>query len=329
MSRSRSRFRRPIAALAAAMLVTAGCGVSLDDDASLVEADGRGGPTTTTPEDEPKVVIEEGSFEGTGGAVYLDQAADATAEVKTQKMSMVMDMEGFPGMGTLSITSEGEFDNDAGQGRMTLDMADVFGAAGESAGLPDDAGVIEMVIDGDTIYMKSSLFSMLGQDDKPWLKVDSAELDKSGALSGSSQTDPAAFLEFFESASDNVEKVGTEEVRGVETTHLTATLDLQKLLADASGDQKAELEAQLEGLGAAADSFKSIPAEAWVDADGYVRKFKMTFDFSSAAEEVPDLGEVSMSITVELYDFDEPVDIEVPDPSQVGDLDPSILSGDN
>lgn len=327
---SRSSFRRPFAALAAAtVLFTAGCGVSLDGDASLEAADGKSGPTTTTPGDKPKVVIEEGTFEGTGGAVYLTRAADATAEVTTQKMAMDMAMEGLPGVGAVSITAEGEFDNDAGQGHLTMDMSDVFGALDESAGLPDDAGLIEMVVDGDIVYMKSSLFAMLGQDDKPWLKIDSAELGEGGALGGGAQSDPAAFLEFFKSASDNVEEVGTEEVRGVETTHLTATLDLQKLLADASGDKKDELEKQLEGLGAAADSFRSIPAEAWVDADGYMRKFTMTFDFASASEEVPELGDAAMTITVELYDFNEPVDVEIPDPSEVGDLDPSVLSGGN
>lgn len=327
---SRSRFRRPFAALATAtVLLTAGCGVSLDGDSSLKAAGGKGGPTTTTPGNGPKAGIEEGSFEGTGGAVYLTRAADATAEVKTQKMAMDIAMDGLPGVGNLSITSEGEFDNESGQGHMTLDMADVFGSLDPSGGLPDDAGVMEMVVDGDIVYMKSSLFAMLGQDDKPWLKIDSADLDQGGALGGGAQSDPAAFLEFFNSASDNVEKVGTEKVRGTETTHLTATLDLQKLLADASGDKKAELEAQLEGLGAAADSFRSIPAEAWVDADGYMRKFTMTFDFGSASKEVPELGDAAMTITVELYDFNEPVNVEIPDPSQVGDLDPSVLSGGN
>ena len=277
----RSPFRRRITALAAVtMLVSVGSGVSLADDAAEVTAGG-GGPTTR-PEDGGKVVIEEGSFEGTGGVVYLDQAAEATAAVKTQKLSMDMAMEGLPGLGSLTITSEGEFDNEAGQGHLTMDMGDVFGTMGESSGLPDDAGLIEMVTDGDTVYMKSSLSSMLGDDAKPWLSIDSSELEQGGALGGGAQSDPAAFPE-----------------------------------------------EQLEGLGAATDSFKSIPAEAWVDADGFMRKFTMTFDFASAAEEVPELGDVSMTITVELYDFDEPVDIVVPDPSEVAKLDPSILSGGN
>lgn len=321
---SRPSARTAFAALAgAALLVTAGCGVSLDEDASPSAAGG-GGQTPVAGGDTP-VLPAGGSFEGTGGAVYLSRAAEETGGVATQKMSMEMVMEGVPSMGTISITSEGAFDNEAGQGHMTMDMGDVFGGMGEGAGLPDDAGTMEMVIDGDVVYMKSPLFAMMGDEDKPWQRIDADELQQGGAMGGGAQSDPGEFLEFLEAAGDDVTEVGTEEVRGVETTHLTATLDLQKMLADAPADEQAELEEQLEGLGAAADSFTEIPAEAWIDEDGYVRRFTLTFDFAEAAAEEPELEGVAMTMTIELYDFDEPVEIEIPDPSEVGELDPSLL----
>lgn len=324
----RPTTRSTFAALAAAtLLATTGCGVDLRDDASGVRTGG-GDPDVTVPAgpDGP-VVPEGGSFEGTGGAVFLSQAAEATAEVTSQKMTFDMTMEGMPMLGDLTITSEGAFDNESGQGHMTMDMGEMFASMGEDAGLPEGAGTIEMVIDGDTVYMKSPLFSMLGDDSKPWQRIDSAELNEGGALGGGAQSDPSQFLEFLEGASDDVTEVGTEEVRGVETTHVTATLDLEQLLEEAPGDQQANLEEQLEGLGAAADSFRTIPAEAWIDEDGYVRRFTMTFDFSSAAAETPELDGVTMTMDIELYDFNEPVEVEIPDPSQVGELDPSILSG--
>ncbi len=329
---SRPSARTAFAALAgAALLVTAGCGVSLDEDASPSAA---GGGTESPASggngsggNGSGALPAGGSFEGTGGAVYLSQAADATSGVTTQKMSMEMVMEGVPSMGSIAITSEGAFDNEAGQGHMTMDMGDVFGGMGEGAGLPDDAGVMEMVIDGDVVYMKSPLFAMLGDEDKPWQRIDAEDLQEGGAMSGGAQSDPGEFLAFLEAAGDDVTEVGTEEVRGVETTHVTATLDLQKMLADAPADEQAELEQQLEGLGAAADTFTEIPAEAWIDADGYVRRFTMDFDFSGAAEADPELAGVTMTMTIELYDFDEPVDIEIPDPAEVGELDPSLLGG--
>ena len=67
----------------------------------------------------------------------------------------------------------------------------------------------------------------------------------------------------------------------------------------------------------------------WVDDDGYVRRFEMVFDFSELGEAAdPELEGVTMTMTIELYDFNEPVEVEIPDPADVGELDPSVLGGD-
>lgn len=303
---TRSRTRTTLAALAAgAVLLTAGCGVSATDDAA------------TGPQE---VVIGGSGTSGAAEAGYLSQAAEATGAVKTQKMALEMTMDGLP-TGTVTITSEGAFDNESGRGRMTMDMGAAFeGGMGPDDALPEGAGVMEMVVDGDIVYVKSPLFSMMGDSDKPWIKVDARELGSGDVgLGGSATADPAAFLDFLEGAG-TVEEVGTEEIRGVPTTHLEAEIDFAKLLAEAGGDQKAEMEQQLEGLGADLESFDSLPVEAWVDEDGYVRKFAMTFDFGQALKPSDDMGDMTMTMTIELYDFDEPVDIEIPPASQVGEM---------
>ncbi len=337
MPRSPRPRRRHLAAVPlATALALAGCGVSVGDDASVSTgtSSGPGGGGGG------QVVEKPSSFEGTGGAVYLSKAAEATGEVTTQKMSMTQEITGMPMIGDVSFTAEGAFDNESGQGRMTMDMGELYASMGDlggESGLPEDAGIMEMVIDGDTVYIKSPLFSSLGgEEGKPWMKTDVGELSSSGGIAGGSAgTDPAAFLDFFEAVGDDVTEVGTEEVRGVETTHLTATIDAERLVAEADPEEAAELEEQLESLGAAGEAFTSIPAEVWIDEDGYVRKFTMTFDLSEAVAEggsdaedpMFDMGDVTISQTIELYDFNEPVDIEIPDPSKVSELDPSTLGG--
>lgn len=311
---TRSRTRPTFAALAAgAVLLTAGCGVSATDDAARDARQVVTGGTGTT---------------GATEAGYLGRAAEATGAVTTQKMSLEMSVEGLSGMGSTSLTSEGAFDNEAGRGRMTLDLGAVFeGGTGLDEALPEGAGTMEMVIDGDVVYVKSPLFSMMGDSDKPWVRVDAGELG-SGDLgpSGPATSDPGALLEFLEGAGP-VEEVGTEDVRGVPTTHLAAEIDLADLLAEADADRQAEMEEQLGGLGADLESFDSLPVEVWVDEDGYVRRFTMTFDFGQALEASEDLGDATMTMTVELYDFDEPVDIEIPPASQVGELDGDLFGG--
>ncbi|QXC63274.1 hypothetical protein KSP35_11075 [Aquihabitans sp. G128] len=323
---SRSPLRRSLGVLAAVVaLGAAGCGVSAQDGAGRLSS---GSPTAT---DAPAPA--KGSYEGTGGAVSLRKAAAATTELKSQKVAMTMAIEGVPMVGGLEITAKGETDNEAERAHMTLDMGDVFGSLGEGTGsgstdLPAGAGKVEMVVDGTTVYLRSPLFASLGESSKPWQKIDAEALDEGGALSGSAQTDPGAFLKFLEGAGD-VSEVGQEELRGVETTHVKANLDLAKLISEASGAEKDELERQLEQLGGDGAELPTIPAEAWVDGNGYVRKFTMRFDFSSLGTGSEELDGAPMTMSVELYDFDVPVDIAIPPASEVGELDPSILAGGN
>lgn len=322
---SRSLRRSPAIALVAVLALTlAACGVTEADSSSpgpgrQVETEGGEGGG-----DGP-VVIAEGTFEGTGGAVFLSEAAEATSAVSTQRMTLTMTMTGVPMMGELEITAEGAFDNDAEQGTMTMDMGSMFEEM-EGLGLPAGSGTIDMVFDGDVVYLRSPLFSMFSNDDRPWVEVPADELsgDQGGGFTNGAE-DPGAFLEFLRNVGGEVTEVGTEEIRGVETVHVRTDLDLLAMLEEADPDQRAEMEEALESLGAAADSFRTLPAEAWIDAEGYVRKFTMSFDFSET--DVSELGDTQMTVTVELYDFDEPVDVQIPDPSEVGTIDPSVFSG--
>ena len=49
------------------------------------------------------------SFEGTGGAVFLKEAAEATRAVDSQKVSMTIAMEGVPLLGDVKMSVDGAF----------------------------------------------------------------------------------------------------------------------------------------------------------------------------------------------------------------------------
>ena len=60
--------------------------------------------------------------------------------------------------------------------------------------------------------------------------------------------------------------MGKEDVRGVETTHYKGTIDLEEAVANAPAEQREQLERLLEQ-----SSVTDLPAEAWIDGDGYLR----------------------------------------------------------
>ena len=319
---SPSSFRRSaLVGLAASLvLVASACGVDLGQDVSAVRA----GPGTGTP---TSVVLRPESFEGTGGAVFLKEAAEATRAVDSQKVSMTIAMAGVPLLGDVKMSVDGAFDNSTGRGTMSLDMSEFMGGL---MGNGDDAR-IDMILDGNDVYVRSPLFSKLGNSDAEWLKGKASDLeseDSGSTMAPGMGSDPAAYLDFLKATGNGLEEIGREDVRGVSTTHLRTTLDLQKMIDDAPAAEKEKLKKDLEGLGAG-NGFDTIPADVWVDDDGYVRRTTLTFDFSTLPAQDGDVSmkDVVMTMTLDIYDIGQPVDVEIPDPADVGVLDPSLLGG--
>ncbi len=263
--------------------------------------------------------VSAGSFSGAGGPVFLSQAAKSTAKVTTQKVSMRIETSAPIVIG---VTIDGEVDNAAKRSHLKM------GIDGGGAGLGEALGgsfSLELVTDDQTVYVRSPLLTRLGKGDKPWLKVDASKWAKSKSLGPGTQ-DPGRFLTFLEGAGGTVTTVGREDLRGVSTTHVRTTLDIAKAIAEAPAAQRQKLEDQLSGFGGAGAAMRQIPADAWLDDDGYVRKVVLSFPVPGGSG-AGSTKSSKATITLELYDFNRPVDIKIPDPSEVGKLDTSLLGG--
>jgi hypothetical protein len=134
--------------------------------------------------------------------------------------------------------------------------------------------------------------------------VDGFELEE---LEDVASSDPREFLKMLEAAGGEIETIGVEDLRGVEVTHYRATIDPQEAAKTvAPGD-----------LGPLADPLRSsvgeVPLDIWLDADGLVRKLEV----SISAEEQGHAGGVSL--TFELWDLGEEVEIDLPPASEVAD----------
>ena len=298
---ARARIRRSSVALAAVVAVTvAGCGVK----AGTGGADGALGGKTT---------VEAGAFEGSKGASFLNQVASTTAKVETLRVSMEIKVDvGGQSVGT---KASGDFDNPRHRGHLTMDMGDILGADTGSGGNAS----IEEVVDGSTIYMRAPMLSGLSGSKKPWIKVDASGLV--GGATDLGTTDPSAFLAYLESAGGKVTTVGKEDVRGTSTTHVRTSVDLADMAAKVGKGRSQKL---LDQLGVDAKDFGSVPVDAWIGDDGYVRKVTLSYDTSKLGT---GLGSGTSSVTIEMYDFNEPVDITIPPASQVTTVDPSDLGG--
>lgn len=312
MSSLSARTRRKLrparfVVIAAASLSLGACGVTAGT-----------GPTSVAAGPAPSKVTA-GSFSGAGGPEFLSQAAKSTAKVTTQKVSMRIDTSAPI---AFAVTIDGAVDNATKRSRLQMGIDGDGAEIGEALG---GSFSMELVTDDQTVYVRSPLLTRLGKGDKPWLKVDASKWAQSKSVGPGTQ-DPGSFLTFLEGVGGTVTTVGREDIRGVATTHVRTTLDIAKVIDQAPAAEREKLQDQLNGLGGGGDALRDIPADAWLDDDGYVRKVVLSFAVPGGSD-TGSTKDSKATITLELYDFNQPVDIKIPDPSEVGELDPALLGG--
>ncbi len=258
----------------------------------------------------------------------LDSVASQSASADTARFELTMEMA-FPGAPKpFALGAEGAFDSVGERAQMTVDLSSLasmlesFGDAlgGNMAGgtgSPDD-WKLDLIMDGDVVYAKVPPFaSAQVPGGKSWIKGDLQTLSRAGGdavdLGSLGGSDPRDVLEVLKAVSGTIETVGRESQRGVDTTHYRATLDLAALMRLGAGKQAAAALGDLDQL-LEQSGLTSIPIDVWVDDDGLLRRMDLAFSMSQ-----PGQGEASASITLELFDYDEPVSIELPPPADVAD----------
>ena len=165
--------------------------------------------------------------------------------------------------------------------------------------------------------MRSPLFDKLVPTGK-WVKMDVGKMAKKegvdlGAIMNANQADPSQSLRML-MASSNSRVIGSERIRGVQTTHYGFDIDFKKLARD-----NKQLRQLTETMGSV-----SAPAEAWIDAKGRVRRLAVTMSLGGAAQ----LGTpMTMTMTEDLYDFGARARITPPSDDVVVDLSSLTASG--
>lgn len=160
------------------------------------------------------------------------------------------------------------------------------------------------VIDGTTMYQRYDSGPLMAALGGKWVKLDTGASDRIWSA-------PATPLALLRGAAD-VRQVGSEVVRGTATTHYRATVDL------VAAAQASDQDLRSMGSDRARKVFgDSLPMDLWVDDGGRLRKATYEVDLSRVATGSggPLAGKVDVSI--ELFDFGAPVEVKVPQPSDV------------
>ncbi|MGH3066071.1 MAG: hypothetical protein ACRDOF_07170 [Gaiellaceae bacterium] len=261
----------------------------------------------------------------------LTQSASSSAEATSGRFAFEMTTS-FPGAPEqFAFSGEGAFDAASKRASFSVDMsslasllgglfAGLGGAAGADAPDFDDPSgwKIDAVQDGTVSYVRFPALQSELPAGKSWIRTDGGDLAVQGfdfsELDQFTKTDPRELLGVLGNATGEIETVGTEELRGVETTHYRTVLDSSDLgtyTLDDEGDKSSSLAEQL----AAQPGLGEVPVDFWLDANGLVRK--LTMAFSAMQPGTSEASEVSM--TFELWDYGEAVEIDLPSASEVVD----------
>jgi hypothetical protein len=246
------------------------------------------------------------------------QAAEKTQNAGTARFEVSLSASGLTGQtGSATLTAKGAVDYANQRSQMTVDLGSLGSLLGGVAPAAADT-TLDVVLDGKVLYVRFPLLAQVVAKGKDWLKLDlekvaSAHGADLGQLGQLAQGDPAQALGYLRAAGDFT-AVGQETVRGVETTHYKGAIDLAKAADNLSGPQNDEIEKLLQSA-----DVHQLPAEAWIDGDGYLRKLTLSFSqLSSAPDEALDL-------TMELYDLGSTLEINPPPSGDVTDI--SDLAG--
>lgn len=233
----------------------------------------------------------------------IRQSSQKVVDAGSSKMSVALDGSG------LSLEGEGAYDYEQRRGTMTLDTSSLA-----AAGFPKE---LKVLVDDTIIYV--NLGGLLQGTE--WAKIDTTKAAELGpqyaSLAGlGTRNDPRATLAYMRGVRDDVKTVGKEEVRGADTTHYSATIDLEAAAEASTGDQAKAIRSTIDELGT-----KTIPGEFWLDGDGRLRRYRSEIDLSKVKRAEGSEGVTgTTTTTMEFFEFGTDVELDLPAADQVTDL---------
>ena len=220
------------------------------------------------------------------GGGEVTEAADTAKQQGSVRREMTSDTTA--GKGRISIRIDGTFDlrGDRGRATMRIDLGSLV------PGRP--ASTCEVVYEGQTIFVGVPEDKRGAFEGKAWIRSEVTGFGGQGAQ------DPSALIEQLEGASE-LERTGSAEVRGVDTTRYRGRLEVSELVKRAPPEKRDEVKEALRSQGV-----EHVPLQAWIDAEGLPRRMRTELETESGTQRQ------STVTTLELFDYGRRVDIDVP-----------------
>ena len=250
--------------------------------------------------------------EGTLGALLYAQSAERATTGRFEG-TIVLDGPAGSGLEHATVTLTGSFDDAAQAMELAVDLSDLAGL--DEAGVPPQYASsfqepAQVRVTGGVAYVQWGMLSMLTGQEGGWLALPMEELSATTDSYGvpATTTNPADLLAAYEgAAATTVEDLGTETLRGVETRHWRAVLDLAALAATVDPAQADQLTSELSAAG-----ITEVPVDLWVGVDdGQLRRFETQLTVSDAS------GTGTVAVAFELYDLGADISITPPPADQV------------
>ncbi|MFF8290768.1 hypothetical protein ACF068_16295 [Streptomyces sp. NPDC016309] len=198
-------------------------------------------------------------------------------------------MEMATGGTRVTIRGEGAYDFVRRYGQLKVVLPE------DPSGADGHRPITELLVPG-ALYMKNR---GAGVPADKWVRVDTTALADGNLVTGGA-TDPAAAAELLLGARE-VTYVGEEELAGVPVTHYRGVSDLGRAARAASPQVRGALAAAAKGF-----ARDTVPFDAYLDAEGRLRKVRHQFSFTNQGRTV------AVASTTLLYGFGAPVTVRLP-----------------
>jgi hypothetical protein len=230
-------------------------------------------------------------------------AAQRTEEVPGLRMKLWMQLTTESSPSPSKITGQGTFNGEDNLTEFTYD------AAIEGQQMSFDA-----VMSEDAWYFRYPQFADQMPEGKEWVKLDGFPGQED--LSSPGVGNPDESLGMLR-ANGDVQKLGQAKIGRVQTSRYRVTMSPEGIVEALRAQGKDELAEQLEGAGSQITG--PVHAEVFITPSGMLRRMR------TVTTVVTDGKTVTTEMRADLFDYGIHPDIQIPDDSQVLELDPKQM----
>ncbi len=235
---------------------------------------------------------------GDGPLNAIAEAAERTQGEQGGRATVRAIASSPAGSELFTVTGEMVFNDETGRSRGVFQTVPSSGS-GRSMKM-------QMVSDETAMYMRSRQFGPL-PGGREWMALDFSSLGQEMDAPLPAGGDAKGELALLEAVTGDVQKLGKEDVRGVPTTRYRGTVDASENVERLREEGAEDLASRIEE--------DPLQGEAWIDADGLIRRMRFVKSEPGEGGE----GPMTLDMRVDFYDFGISPEIDVPESSEVFD----------